>query len=532
MAVSQEAQNLARASANIKKTAKFAKLGKALFSNQNLRLSPAMVTSLMREAGIPIPKDVQIGVQVAQIIVSGGAFIAALETADTISGYAAPGISTIQASIELMSLMGWVDKDDPAVKYLTLGVDVAAVVAAHGTDVMADIKLGLDVYLDAQTPNAEPYAQMELSKQIKGRRKTQIDALTKNMADYTAGKYSIFGFMGKVAEESPDYFSNYFPNMEFFFPPGYMTYITSATTHNLFGSSETAYASQRVNTLFNTSHSFVESTIWTKIILPSFSEFKRLADTQKRLNRISVQSLAILSLLPPYIKIFAPDFNAINFMKNFSITPNDLEENPIDDFLRSKIDRENLTAPITMNGIDYYTPYQKEKRALNAKELKLLTADANGDIFSLMQDSETLKHLNDWGTPAWSADLGVMGFNPQGSGGAPTLSMINFKTTSSDMMTAPQRGFWNYFSALSILEKVRTDQYFSDMENVIRDYDILGKIKDLEDRHKKLIVKISCRILNGQAIQNIASWMGTTPKNLALVQKGTEGKPAIFGYKQ
>lgn len=515
-AVRQAAQTASRVKA-------FSTIGKKLFSNQVLNMSPTAIASLLKSAGVPVTKEMVITADMAQIIVSGGAFISNVETASSISSYASPTAAMLQGALDVMGQMGWIDSKSPLAQILMLGTDIAMVIAGGGANVLADIKLVMDIIeMGFLAPDAQAYANMELSKFIQVRHRMQTDAISNNFKAYHEGKLSVFGLMGKVAEESPDYFLNYFPDQGIFFPPATQTFWYDSETSSGLGTTvQSAHAQTTVNTILFSDHATVQRTIWDKIVNPTLLHYKRLQDQETSLNKISVQNLALLSMMPPFINQFPYKFDATLLLKKFRLSPDDLCSGVVSDFLLSKMAKENNPSPITYNGVDFFTNSRPKVRSLNRQEQKLIDADQNGRIDLLMQDKDAGHFISEWAKPAW---IGVPFPGTLPSNGKTFYT----KTISDEMITLQQRNFQNYWASLSIIEQIRNDQYFSDMRNQIQVYDFLTSLDDMNKRHQQLLFKVQTRGLNQMAYKNIAGFLGIDVRNLKLVRRAENGQPAIF----
>lgn len=510
----------AQSAQQISKEKALASLGGKLFSNQALSLNPTAIVSLLKSAGINVPKGVVVTADMAQIIVSGGAFISDLNQGLGLSSFALPTAELLQASIDLLGQIGWLDPKSPAAQLLTLGSDVAMVVATGGVNILADLKLAVDLIQDLfGQPDAQALANQSLSQFMSKRRAAQTDALSENFKEYHEGTLSVFGLMGKIAEESPDYFQNYFPDQSKFFPVGYITFTQSATTSGLANSNvQTAYAQTTIKSLYKNDHQTIENILWNQFVNPLLLMYKKLQDSQTQNNKMSVRNLALLSLMPPYINEFPENFDMSPMLKKLMLTPNDLGEQVISKFLSAS--SKTISPAITYNGVDTYVG-GSTSIALNPQQTQLMQADKLGRIDIVLQNQQAAQYISNWATPAWSVDA-ITNTLPS------TGQKFSSKLVSSAMLTQPQRNIRNYWSALSILEQVKNDQYFSDMKSQIQTYDFLTSLDDMNQRHKDLLFKVQCRSLNLMAYKNIAQAMNVPLNKLKLVKHAENGSPAVF----
>lgn len=226
---------------NFRRTAAGSTLGKLIFDPDKLSsIQPAQITSLLIAAGIPINSSTRIGVDSAQIIMSGGAVVEGIENSATIQALLSPATSVINATLDIMDSVGLLKKSSPAGYACNFGVALAMVVATGGTNVIADLGLIFTVLgqLFAPTKPVDIAAiESQLAAQAANQAKAWwVDTTTKEanaaasiFGQYHNGQVSIFEAIASVAQSAPELFLNYFPDYNTFVPPISLTHTESAT---------------------------------------------------------------------------------------------------------------------------------------------------------------------------------------------------------------------------------------------------------------------------------------------------------------
>ncbi len=511
-----------KAAKDFRKTAAGIQLGKKLFSKDYYKISPAQIVSLLRAAGVDVPKNVAITADVAQLIMAGGVITSKIEMGASIGSYADSTAIACAAAFELMKECGLIDPNSPLVDALTLGIDIVLVVSSYGANVVADIKLIVDIITIAGdhpdvVGQAKAIANKNLNDYIWGRKKSQFDALSKNFVDYQEGKHNLFAMMGLIAEESPDFFYNYFPDAKVFIPPAILEikYGVTSSADTLFGGHTEGYAEALADilTVRDNSHAALANNLFNEFVTQHLDIYRTQAFAYDNGNKIPITDLMILSMLPPYTQNIPEGFKLSQLLKAQFLTPNDLDSNILSDL---SIQNSVMHQPaFTLNGVEYTGgPSQVDLTKQSVEDKKIVRADSNGNINSLLKIPRAKDKMDDWG-------------NIQFIPGYPMLrnKVYTQQVSKKAFFTRNLRNFW---SALSILEAFRTDSYFQDQKDNFARYEWIPQMKDIEEKHQKLQFLSTARHMNAQAYKNIASFLGTDTSKLKLLRKGSPGVPAIF----
>lgn len=521
---------------NFRKTKAGIDLGKKLFTWSQadwlklLKTNPTAIVSLLQAAGLNIPKGARITADAAQIIMSGGAFATGISAGASMSSYMVPGAAALQAATDLMITTGLMRPDSPMSQLLTLGTDTVLVVASGGLNVVADLKFVIDLVVAAGQGQqiADATAQSNLRDMLRARQKPQTDALSLNFADYHNGKIDMFVLMGKIAEQSPDFFTNYFPQYASFFPMGEVQLYAESETSDFFGS-HTSNARMNVKTIMDHSHQAATLGVFRAFVLNPFSKFKNLDDQEKDQNKIRATSLALLSMLPPYPLQYNSKVNVLPLLLANDLTPQDLGDPALTNFLMSKkqIFKPTFTG-ITINGVDQFLNPTQDFSSLNAKEQKLIDNDQTGNISGLLQDSEAKTFLNNWATPDFINSVYLGGAVKQvGRQVKPgeSIQHNNLSPRQIQLLQGQIRQMSDYWGALSVLNMIKKDTYFSNLKGEFEGFSFMPDPDEFQNLHKTVLMKIHTRKLNRLAVQNIAMFLNTVTTNLRFLQ--TDGQAQV-----
>lgn len=425
---------------DFRQTSAISGLAKKLFDpNEQLKLSPQLITSIFKAAGMNVPPGVQISADVAQIVISGGAVINAVEHSANIRSIMIPSTLVLRSVTDLLQVAGLMPKDSPAAQILDFGTNVALVVASGGLNVLADLALVLNIIgqffsgipdrTKEYTDYARAMANQNAVKWFYERETGQAKAAALTFQDYQLGKLSSFQMLGKVAESAPDLFLNYFPELGYFLPPTIaqkcISYRFQKTDRGgPFGLSSKDYditESKCINyqTILYRKNE-LQSAFVNEYILKPYFPYQKIDTMRKEelskygypdgsslngikphrnpVSRIRMQDLAVLSLFPPYFQFVRGDFDIAPIMRSLQITPADLGYSVFNDELSNG---DFSTKPpsfgrTTFNGVNYLDVV-KEYGKPSSQDQALISYDERGMISSLLRDEKAGKILREWG---------------------------------------------------------------------------------------------------------------------------------------
>lgn len=531
------AQNTKQDVATLAKTSGFAKGANTLFTNPSA-MTPTQIVQLLSMAGIKVPTGVAIGADMAQILISGGAIASDISMGASIGAFVSPTAAIMSATMDVLGKTGLIDPSSPMAQIITVGIDVALIIGSCGTNVIADLKFVMDIASIYQSQaaggQADAAAKRGISDYINARRASQMDAFATNFADYHNGKISIFGLMVDTAKDAPELFYNFFPQAASFIPPNYLqvTAIASATT--LTGSA-TVTESQNFQSTMGLSIGRIEYDIFQNYIGKYLDQYKTINTSSP--DRMSIESLAMLSLMPPFIDTFPEKFDIVKYLSGYSLTFSDLGE-----------------GHIIPQGIDYLMlKNANQKKIFTQAHANMIKFDSAGDFPNMIKwmDVNTYHYLLNNSMPRWNAsDIGATqsAFCRQIRNFWSALSML--ESAKVDQAFADANSFNNGISSTTfnsdgsvtrtgVLSKLGIPQQYDPTSgqplfgNIFKKYDDLETIQAFSDKAKKLNFLSHCRGLNKLATQKIASFLNTTPDKLYIQNKADFGSgPAVFGVNK
>lgn len=572
-----------------RKTQAGIKLGKILFSkNGQKNISPVQIASLLKAAGIDVPPSIQITADVAQIIMAGGMIATDVAQGARIAAYGAPTASAVQAAISILELLGLVDARSSVVQIGSYAGEAYAAFSAFGADVYADVALVLDTFnqiskstrprkeawleffgfgigfsavdefffgkdrlpdLTAQLQNtADVLAKNSVYAEMNRIQKSQVTKSSIALLQYQAKKISVFEFMGEVAEESPEVFYNYFPDLKVFLPPHLLQISVSneikyEQSGGIFGLAHRNYdVKSGYLATFDTTYGYSENQIIEAIVNyflrdTGFQNYTSSLNDQAQINlgftnleilkinknlvasgqitaaerKISMGDLACLSMFPPYFDKIDSTLNLAATLNNLGLTPYDLGYEFVEDMKHNfsifpELKNASIQkAAVSLNGVDFIfsknqIAYNKALASKQSLVDSLVKWDISGDIGSLIKNPTGAKMISKWGD--------VYGLITSSTG------------ENAKAINPPARSIKTYLSALSIMNLMSDDEFLKRDTSL---YGLKSKIEmftglatTLDDRLREIQFLSIGRLLNLAALNNIASFFGTTADKIKM----------------
>lgn len=574
--------NVNKAASTFRGTAAGVKLGKSLFSPGGPNLNPSQIASLLRAAGVDVPPSVQVTADVAQIVVSGGAFLSSVEAGAKISAIAAPAASVMGAALDLMEVTGLLDPRSPGAQIAKIGIDTALVVATGGLNVLADIALVVDligaIFTDTRPQamaQAKAAAYRDADQWWRKTISTEAQAAAASFTDYHSGKKSLFQYIGAIAESSPELFYNYFPKFSAFIPPVFVqkTFTESREgKQGLFNSKQTYSVTLAYETILlnraQLQDAFIQHFVdepmrpyrGIQSVLNSPSMLRQFgypAGCEKLgvrptpsgpIPRLSLVDYCILSLLPPYFEEIRPDYDIRRSLLSASLTPADFGisvfEDQFAEHYRSDKGKLNPQPALTINGVDYFTPSQvKTRDEVYANDLELQTyqdMDLRGDIRGLLSKKAPSQMIAEMGVmpeppPGTWGNLSAV-FNPTLNAPPPPPGQVRISAHPADVMVdfstyVKWRNIRNLWSLIGLVDSFKKDPFFQ--ATSVRISSVHGQsrmgdvptVEQLEARHRQLQWLAVARGMNDQARRNVASFFGA-PVDKVRIVPGAPGQLA------
>lgn len=411
------------------KAAQTSGLFKKLFTQGANGISPAQITmemsQILKLAGIQLPEGVSIGLSSAQVILAGGAvandFANGVKTLQCVGdiGIGVAGISQILVTLGVI--------DGTAADFISLGTNLALVLASGGANVLADIgavisliqcAVDLGPALFGSDSDAKAAAESALRNAINNQVSPQISDLSNLAHLYATKQLNLFDFIGQVALNDPTQFATAFPGLAILFPTWFQENFSFTSTSSGLFSSCTQTETETIYQLITTKSQVQDVLVQKYLTAPmqDFEFFETIAPIIS-LSAISVLGLILQSANPGDITM-GFNFNVIGAMRALGITPSILgddwlfkglqrNENDLEGW-ESTLPYQPITLPMVqpavssmqINDQTFFTDSQieqnKQAAELIALQKLMQTYDDNGDIESLLQIPEAVAMLTRW----------------------------------------------------------------------------------------------------------------------------------------
>lgn len=427
---SQATQDMANFALNLRKTALGIKIGRKLFSPGAGGLSPRDVTNLLKAIGLKIPPGVEVTVDVAQLLIAGGAVVEGAETAASINQVVNNAGGAANALIALLDQMGMPNE---TAMQCNIVIDVGMIASSAGFNLYAWVKLAIDTFIYGYSMDKvlmgrvmrDAYASSSDWKKrtIEG----QIDGATKNFMLFAVGKLSTFRFVSAIAMQSPELFESFFPELGMFIPPtvgtrcfkkegkkkilGIQINSRSFTSCVDFKTYADRSPQQFADSILS---AMVEPVLrpYTKIINQDDDTLRALDRKLNHYNpvrRIDVNTLCLLAMLPPYKTSIPTDFDVRKELLSKYLTPHDFTKFDDDcipkELLDPASDFYKDTIPVLRQGVSGAASFatKSEIAEFNAKTFIKNTANAMlyaneiGDIKYLLKNPISNAIISEWG---------------------------------------------------------------------------------------------------------------------------------------
>lgn len=512
-------------------------LGNQLFTGNVANLSALSVTqsirSILSSFGYSLDKNLVIPLDAAQVIMAGGVFVNALDTAKDINAIAMPAGAALKGIATLGKDLGIMDENSSEI--LSLGGDLAMAVACGGYNILADIAVVLDVIADignfGNKVKADGYRNF--SDYFNRYITPQKVASANIIANYQKGAINIFEAMGEIADAAPNLFLNYFPEMQGFIPEYLQTISYHTSETSWWGDHRSYDVSKQIIGIYN-GHDVVEQGILEKFIIDPLKPFYNSSVMGK--NKISMHALTLIALAVNQtgktpLKTITPQWSAIPYLRKYRVTPYILgdeflfqgtvadelaSQNPVpydNDFVH--VPQNIQTGGFSVNGVQIYTEQQKSKQLERQIDIdlenKMLILDRNGDIEGLLKIPLAKKMLLNWGTPDLTK-TGRMVVVEARDGTLQQIQTTDFKLNIQD-----------YWQGVNLLRILKTTPYFVAGDINLNSFNYMGDLSEIQTKMAYFQNFWLAKSLNMLAYQNIARYLGTNADNITLRDYNNQG---------
>lgn len=542
---------------NLRRTAFGVRFAKLLFTRGNSALTPKMIRAAFKEMGLDIPESVEVTIDVAQLIVAGGAVadaVKAYEGIDDLRSIARTSASTLEIAQRLAGRLGWIDSGSQEAEMMRTATNVALIIASGGLDVKSWMSLALDVTSMEMrnNANAKRLAQQGMIELYRSIVTPQARAASEVIGDYQSGKMSVYGFVAKMAIAAPDLWPQFFPQFGDW-APIYKRWIRSE------GSSTTWYGSTSKEIATHSWRSFVaggglESArrwVFFYLVEPTLYPFW-LANRAYGESKANLFYMAILSTLSN-TKFLSVGIDHSQALDQAALTPGDFGDPMISEALSRLSDPfKTQSAAIVESGRRKLVTVDQTKAFDWVNREAIIGLDQVGRIDAIRKSETVRRVLKEKFTyPAIAIDQaqGVWNETTVKQYGRGTAGQIVNHVSGPG---AAWRDMRNYFACLAILHELKNDPVFSgfdyadtsnlkgfvhpDTGEVVADpggrsYEFFADSVEFDRIHRELTFKSTMRKVNSLALGNIGYFLGVSPEKLIRVNRNDETAPAVYDTK-
>lgn len=513
-------RNFQNFSQNLKKSALGIKFGKKLFTNP-YSFSPREIANVLRSLGMNLPREAVVAADLAQLIVTGQALYASYQAGKSASEITNPSIATVNAGIQLMSDVGWLeDKDNNVARTVQLGTDVACLIGSCGADWRAWTSLAVSAYAEnlKNKIGATQSAVKNLSSLVSGYLTKEQQAWGNNFKDLQDGKIGVMGWVTKNAMLAPSVFYQNVKNnpdliKQFPFLEGvdalpiesiiFTSHASQSDTFLGMGDFNRAedtesYTLTRIASLG--SEDQAREWIFRGLIEPSLVMYGYAEKYFKNQQKISIENLFVLFAMGSPLQWLSPDFDVSQEFLNQMISPYELNEEFLQEFLSQKEPPAQKFHETLISGeVNVFSPKGESLFARN--KALLAAADRAGDVQKLFYFSETKEIMKKFSTFPLIPDNFKMALDRGGKA---------FQVAEKYM---GWRKMQNFATAMQYIELIRKDPYFFKWESEsLKKYDFIHGLDFVSGKISYLSKLSLIRKINRMAQGNVQYFVGNAKK--------------------
>lgn len=558
MAVNQKQKDFKKFADNLKRTAVGVKFAKRLFTEPTT-LSPRTITQVLQALGADIPTDLLITAEVAQVIISGQAIATGYNALDaarsakeiasatndikSATNATAAGVRTLTSIGERQ---GAIDADSASV--IRIGVSVGCLIASVGTDVASWISLATELASIGPTKQglADYYAIINAQEIYKARMTPQTKILSETFKDYQEKNISIYGVIAKMAVETPDLWPQVinqdspivqaFPDLMML--PVVENFSVGRGTAEISGEWPwpasgryiiDRWESRREISFQTLGKSFNKETsaeyFFETLIRPWVACYSIANDEIVTRGNMSMSSIAALSYLVNPNGEISDTTDYVKLLLGSCLTPYDFGDEILKDistqFLNDYYKGQDTSfkeSAISYGLTDknkFFSQYQNDNEIMRRK---LEFVKQSDDITELVQYPYIYKKLQSY------MDFQKTSFEKDPSYGG----KLNAKFDSKNVRA--WRKLHNYIAVMHMIDQFRTDSYLKNTRFAGQLLPFMPSVDFFQEKVERLNYLSTARSVNMLALNNIAGFIGTDPKNLKKINASEQGA-AIYTIK-
>lgn len=493
---------------NLRQTATGVKFARALYTNPT-QFNPKQVTQILRLMGLSIPKEMEIPLQIAQVIVSGHTIYEAYQAGNSINNASAlnsMSYDNAKLAISIVTELHWLDRKQA--QLLVVAADIAMLIASCGTDVRAWTSLAINFGTAGAGAQAE--AKALSAKAASGWYKDNITHqawwLQESIRKLSNNEIGLFGFLAETSFNSSMLFEqcimknpslqpirDILPTLNFL-PLWHVEMNFQARTETFWGEghrdntfiqfTSASYGLSKEQTI-----AFIFDQIF-KPLLKTYAEIEHNAAARKKCSIYDYSKLVALDNKDFYLE------NKLDIQEKFKrqfVTPADLGV----DIFQGVQDKPR----VGLKGFLNFTMDETPAAAVTG-------ADRAGFIAPILKNSDARGRLD---------------------------SFFNYADVPfPEDYGKDSRSLANYIAYLDLVQLVKQDPYFKNLTNNAYMNEYLfskGSSEAWQADLKYLTMMSTVRKANSLARLNIASYLGTTPDKLVKIDENKTDQPSVFRVK-
>lgn len=514
--MASEANSLAKYQQNLKRTAFGVKFARTLFTNPD-SLSSQQIIIAMKLLGLDVPREVEMTSQLAQVYSSSQTATEGAAAAEA-GGGAWTNADFYKAAAYLGRSQGWIDNDTSSM--IIVGASLVQIYSSAGMNVAAWAALGLEVM--GQEMRAGGLAQNYAVGAAAGLYRHMIDqnavALQNTILEFSQQKFGVFGFLTKVADQSPLLFENCIQKnpalkpLRDKFPM--INFIPVQTGQILGQGSQTTWYGSTQSRDFKIDFKTIgemnerEAVVWVfgRIFWPMLRGYYEIESSLRLKNKASFTDQAVIASLNPTQFDVSSSRDILTRLFKARVSPKDLGLDLFGSLTDSRKD-------LALSG--FLTKAAKKE----STKMEIQNAEKTGSIEVILQNSQARKILESY-------------FDLTGENLTPLMRSIDPTLDYDNINLKPLQ---NFIAVLDMLDVVLTDPIFKKYQDELPDiakYGIFPALNDFKKKVSDLLSLSTMRRMNYMAKANIAFYLGAKSVNdIELVSKMSQGQPQVYRRK-
>lgn len=494
---------------NLKRTSLGVKFAKTLLEKPD-SINPKIVTNVMKELGFPISRDLQIGVDAAQALVTGSAVVNRINTGNytDYKELIKPSAASIGTLTRIGNELGLVD--DKTMGFINLGLDAALIFASGGLDLNAWMRVAMSVTAENARAEAEAMqiAQIRAVESLKDKYAQEGKDFAENIQLLQSGKMGLFSFLAESVDEIPIMFPNLigknpafqfmrdiFPGLQFL-PVGNWTFHGQASERTFWGEEKSKSYALEVQGLAKSSKESAVDYLLRFMIYPQVDIMMKFRREWLMNQKADLFNVALFALFDKsfYVKT---EMDLLTTFDKAQLTPFEIGE--VDTF-RTAID--STSKAVTTN-FGFGLASGALPRAI------LMNADVSGNIDLIRKDSQAAKLIR----KRFDFPLTAIETNQRG-----------FIDSSFD-----PRNLANFIACLDMLDMIYSDPQYEQIKaksQLLKFFDQVPKLSEFKLKFSECMNRSIVRRVNKAARLNVQALTGIPANKLQPIVR--EGQATIF----